>query len=35
MSEILDKTQDNIISEETKKAAEVGVLTTEQATKME
>ena len=33
MSETLDNIQDNIVAEETKKAAEAGVITTEQATK--
>lgn len=33
MGETLDKTQDNIIAQETKRAAEAGVITSEQATK--
>ena len=33
MGETIDKTQNNIVAEETKRAAEAGVVTSEQATK--
>ena len=33
MGETFDKTQDNIVAEETQRAAEAGVITSEQATK--
>lgn len=35
MGETFDKTQDNIVAEETQRAAEAGVITSEQATRME